>query len=296
MSIDLSGVYPIVPTIFRDDLSPDEEQLGRVVDWMVRSGADGLVYPGVASEFDQLSVEERQRLSAVVAEANAGRRTLVIGVSSPDAATSFALVAQARSLGAEAVMAMNPASLRGNLPGIAAWYREVAAAGLTVILQNAPPPLGSSVAMPDVAELVSTIPGLSYVKEEALPCGQRISELLALAPPALAGVFGGAGGRYITDELARGAVGTMPACELTDLHAKLFAAHRAGDRPLVRHLFMRMLPLLNFQAVFRMAMTKAVLQHRGIITHTAVRAPGPRLDAGDQRELEEMLGELQHLF
>ena len=111
--------------------------------------------------------------------------------------------------------------------------------------------------------------------------------------PALAGVFGGAGGRYITDELARGACGTMPACELTDLHVRQFAAHRAGDAAEVRRLFTRMLPLLNFQAVFRMAMTKEVLRRRGVITSTHVRAAGPTLDAGDLRELDALLDELQ---
>jgi 4-hydroxy-tetrahydrodipicolinate synthase len=57
-----------------------------------------------------------------------------------------------------------------------------------------------------------------------------------------------------------------------------------------------MLPLLNFQAVFRMAMTKEVLRRRGVITATHVRAAGPRLDAGDQRELEAMLDEISDLM
>lgn len=128
-----------------------------------------------------------------------------------------------------------------------------------------------------------------------MPCGQRISELLALAPASLKGIFGGAGGRYITDELARGAVGTMPAAELTDQHALLWQAHLVGDRAEVRRLYNRMLPLLNFQAVFRMAMTKEVLRRRGVIASTFVRAAGPVLDAGDHRELGEMLAEMPEL-
>jgi 4-hydroxy-tetrahydrodipicolinate synthase len=134
------------------------------------------------------------------------------------------------------------------------------------------------------------------VKEEALPSGQRISKLLAANLPQLKGVFGGAGGRYITDELARGACGTMPACELCDLHVAQFAAHRAGDAVAVRRWFNRMLPLLNFQAVFRMAMTKEVLRRRGIISATHVRAAGPSLDEGDVRELEQLLADIADLL
>jgi dihydrodipicolinate synthase/N-acetylneuraminate lyase len=296
VTVSLAGVFPIVPTIFRPDGALDLDEQRGVVDWMVASGSDGLVFPGVASEFDQLSESERTELAAVVAAANAGRRTLVIGVSSPDAAQSLRYVAQARLLGASAVMAMNPASLRDDRAAVAAWYRDVASAGMDVILQNAPPPLGSALPVEFLAELVAGIPGVTYVKEEALPCGQRITHLLALRPPGLQGVFGGAGGRYITDELARGAVGTMPASELVDLHALLFAAHRRGDRAGVRGIFNRMLPLLNMQAVFRMRLTKEVLARRGVITQTHVRAPNPDMDAGDFSELDEMLAELADIL
>ena len=61
-------------------------------------------------------------------------------------------------------------------------------------------------------------------------------------------------------------------------------------------MFARSLPLLNFQAVFRMAMTKETLRRRGIIAHAGKRAAGPELDGGDQRELTEMLAEVADLL
>lgn len=88
----------------------------------------------------------------------------------------------------------------------------------------------------------------------------------------------------------------MPACELTEVHVALMRAHRAGNRARVRQCFNRTLPLLNFQAVFRMAMTKETLRRRGIIGHAGKRAPGPELDAGDHRELGELLAEVADLL
>ncbi len=41
--------------------------------------------------------------------------------------------------------------------------------------------------------------------------------------PTSAAVFGGAGARYVLDELSRGAVGTMPACEITEVHVAMLA-------------------------------------------------------------------------
>jgi 4-hydroxy-tetrahydrodipicolinate synthase len=190
---------------------------------------------------------------------------------------------------------MAPPALRERPDAQVDYYRRIAEQRVPVVLQNAPWPTGCGLPPERIAEIVDAIPGIEYVKEETLPCGQRISKLLAIRPPRLRGIFGGAGGRYITDELARGACGTMPACELADLHVAQFRAHRAGDNAEVRRLFERMLPLLNFQAVFRMAMTKEVLRRRGIIQSTHVRAAGPALDAGDLRELDQLLARISDL-
>jgi 4-hydroxy-tetrahydrodipicolinate synthase len=292
MTKTLAGVFPIVPTPFDEQGRAHEADLARVTDWIIRMGADGIVFPGVASEFDTLKHDERMNLVQAVAKANAGRVPFVVGASSDRAEASLEYASQARRLGAAGLMAMNPAALRGDDAAIERYYRDLGAQGVPIILQNAPAPIGSALPVETIAALVDAIPMVRYVKEETMPCGQRIAQLLARRPKNLAGVFGGAGGRYITDELARGACGTMPAAELTDLHARMFAAHRAGDRRAVRALFNRMLPLLNFQAVFRMAMTKEVLRRRGVISAVNVRAAGPRLDAGDRIELDEMLAEI----
>jgi len=291
----LRGVYPILATPFRDDGSVDAEDLGRVVDFIVRTGADGIVFPGVASEFETLRPEERRHLVGVVARRVDGRVPFVAGVSAASADAAAALAQHARDAGAAALMAVAPPSLKGDAAGVADYYTRIAEAGVPIILQNAPPPAGCALAPAEVIAIARANAAIRYVKEESLPCGQRITQVLAARVATLDGVFGGAGGRYLTDELARGACGTMPACELTDLHARQFALHRAGDAAGVRRLFDRMLPLLNFQAVFRMAMTKEVLRRRGIITSTHVRAAGPRLDAGDLAELDAILAGLTDL-
>lgn len=293
----LAGVFPVVATPFHADGSPDEAGLRAITRYVVRSGSDGVVFPGVASEFETLTPAERDRLSDVVAVEARGKAAFVVGGSSPDPSVSEAVAARAGAQGAAAIMVMAPKNLT-SVDAVAEFFARIArAAGdVPIMLQNAPPPAGSGLPIDVVSAVVRAVPGIHYVKEEALPSGARISQMLASAPANLRGVFGGAGGRYITDELARGAVGTMPACELSEVHVALMRAHRAGDRSGVRRLFNRMLPLLNFQAVFRMAMTKETLRRRGIIAHAGKRAAGPDLDAGDHRELSELLAEVRDLL
>ena len=289
---DVTGVWPVLATPFHPSGEPDEEGLRSIVRYAIRAGVDGVVYPGVASEFESLQPAERTRLVDVVADAVGTQGALVVGGSASDLPTTEAAMRQAERVGASALMVMAPKD-RTTATDATAFFRAVAAAGrVPIMLQNAPPPTGSGLSVDVVLEVARSVDAVAYVKEEALPSGARITRLLDGAPATLRGVLGGAGGRYITDELARGATGTMPAVELAEMHVALFAAHRAGDRARVRQLFNRMLPVLNLQAVFRWALTKEVLRLRGIVAHAGKRAAGPELDAGDRRELAECLAEL----
>jgi 4-hydroxy-tetrahydrodipicolinate synthase len=292
MRKEVTGVWPVLATPFQPDGTPDEAGLRAIVRYALVAGVDGVVYPGVASEYESLAPEERARLVDVAADAVGTHGALVVGGSAPDRATTLAVMRQAHRVGASAVMIMAPKD-RTRTPDIVEFFDAVAAAAdVPIMLQNAPPPAGSGLPVDVVLEVVRAVPAIAYVKEEAMPSGARISRLIAGAPATLRGVLGGAGGRYITDEVARGAIGTMPAVELAELHVALFAAHRAGDRATVRRWFNRMLPVLNLQAVFRWSLTKEVLRRRGIIEHAGKRAAGPELDAGDHRELGECLAEL----
>jgi 4-hydroxy-tetrahydrodipicolinate synthase len=289
----VAGVWPVLPTPFTAAGTPDEAGLAAVTSYALRAGVDGVVYPGVASEYDQLTPAERTRLVDVVAQVCGHEGgALVVGGSSPDAAVTHAVMRQAAAAGASAVMIMAPREHTAARSIVEFFAAAAAAAEVPIMLQNAPPPAGSGLPVDVVLEVVRAVSAIAYVKEEALPSGARITRLIDGAPPSLRGVLGGAGGRYITDELARGALGTMPAVELAELHVALFAAHRRGDRKAVRAWFERMLPILNLQAVFRWALTKEVLRRRGIIAHAGKRAPGPELDAGDRRELGECLDAL----
>jgi 4-hydroxy-tetrahydrodipicolinate synthase len=147
-----------------------------------------------------------------------------------------------------------------------------------------------------VAVLTREVDGIRYVKEEAPPSGQRITRLTELAGDSLLAVFGGAGARYVIDELTRGAKGTMPACEISELHVAMFDKFLGGDEQGARDLFERTLPLLNMQAIFRWRLTKEVLKRRGLIENTFVRAPGPELDRFDRVELDALLKRLADLL
>jgi 4-hydroxy-tetrahydrodipicolinate synthase len=289
-----TGVYPVLPTPFDDQKTPDAESLKVLVRYLLKSGVDGMTYPGVASEFSELSEQERMALTSVVLTEAKNKAPVIVGVTSSDIEVTLRLAKAALNEGAVTLMIAAPADRKTAAEQIA-YFTRIASElpGAEIMLQNVPPPVGAGLDPKLVLEILWAVPAIRYVKEEALPSGQRLSIIKASAPSSLSGVFGGAGGRYITDELRRGACGTMPAIELAEVHVALFAAHRKGDHKLAREIFTQMLPVLNIQAVFRWALTKYVLKHRGLIASTKQRIAGPTLDDLDKQDVLAFLSDLE---
>lgn len=294
----LEGVFPVLPTPFAADGAPDAPALLRLADWAIACGVDGIVFPGMASEVETLKPEERADLVARLGRHLGGRVPFIVGASDPDPARAAARVREGRAAGAVAAMVMAPQPNGADVARHVAFYAEVAAGsdGAKLMLQNAPPPNGAGLGPAAVAEIARAVPAIRYVKEETMPCGQHVTRIREAAGDAVDAVFGGAGARYVVDELARGAAGTMPALEVADVHVRLMAAWRRGDVAEARRLYNASLPLLVFQMVFRVRATKEVLRRRGLLAQVGARAAGPVLDAHDQAELRALLSDARGMF
>jgi 4-hydroxy-tetrahydrodipicolinate synthase len=292
MTKSLAGAFPVLPTPFREDGSIDTDDFLSVIDFALSVGVDGVVYPGVASEVETLTPEERRAQVELLAGRVAGRVPIIIGASDPDPEIAARHIAQGAEIGAAAAMVIAPFAIGNDIAAQTAYFKAVSAgAGVPIMLQNQPKPIGAGLTPEEIAAVARAVPEIRYIKEETAPCGQHITRIKAALGSSIEVIFGGAGGRYIMDELNRGASGTMPAAEIVDVHVRIVDAFEAGDRAEARRLYSASLPLLNFQAVFRMQMTKEVLRRRGVIRNTFVRGKGPRMDEGDRTELAALLAE-----
>jgi dihydrodipicolinate synthase/N-acetylneuraminate lyase len=292
----LAGVFPILPTIFHGSGELDLAGTRHVLEYILAAGAAGVVFPGLASEYDMLSVDERLQITTALGEWIEGRVPFIVGASHPDVATATRLANAGAAAGAVAAMILTPHAHAGDVDAMARYFNDIhAASGIAIMLQNAPAPMGVGLGVAQVAALASAVKGITYIKEETQPSGHRITALATQARGNVAAVFGGAGARYVMDVLQRGAIGTMPACEVTEVHVDMLARYHRGDVQGARDLFERTLPLLSMQAVFRWRLTKAVLLRRGLIANAHVRAPGAALDAWDERELDGLLARIADL-
>jgi 4-hydroxy-tetrahydrodipicolinate synthase len=292
------GVYAIPVTPFTPDGDLDIPSLRRCVDFCVVAGAGGVVAPVNASEFFTLTESERKTVVETVVEQANGRVPVVAGVSGSSTQVAVEMAAHAGRAGADAVMAMPPFIRHPGPDEIVEFYGAVAkAAGVPVWIQDYVAPMGTPMAPALLARLLREIPGVAYLKEETALAPQVMTAVRSLAGDALKGMMGGMAGRYLLDEYARGACGTMPACEVVDAHVAVWNALERGDQAESRRLFREILPLLNMEAMYSFVVYKEVLYRRGVIACPKSRAPGsPTLDEAASRELDLILHDLAPLL
>jgi 4-hydroxy-tetrahydrodipicolinate synthase len=94
--------------------------------------------------------------------------------------------------------------------------------------------------------------------------------------------------------MRRGADGLMTGFSYPEMLVGVYNLFAAGKPEAAEDLFDIYLPLVRHeqQIGIGLAIRKEILRRRGAITSAATRAPGPRLDADDQRELTELITRL----
>ena len=286
-----SGVIPIPVTTFHDDGRLDTDGLASQVRFSLESGAHGVLYPGVVSEFYTLTDDERRTAVETVVTAADGSVPAIVGVTGASTAAAVAFAEHARSIGADAVMSMVPYVQHFFAPTTdfaREHMTEVArAAAVPVILQNAR--VGFPLGVGAVTEVVRQVPGVRYVKQESNPPTHGISEIVSALGDRIDGVFGGVGGVYLVNELDRGAVGTMPSPAFVDRIVAAYDLYRGAGADAAQQLLETMGSLFTREVLYNVVFHKEVLRRRGVIASTRVRIASPSLDAVDLADLDRLL-------
>lgn len=282
----MHGIFPILNTTFHDDGTLDFASQGRLVDYLLESGAHGLGLFGNASEGYALADSERQDLLAAIAKQVNGRVPLVVstGATGTDLAVRASQTAQDQ--GASALMVLPPYFLKPGADGLMFYYEAISkAVTIPIMVQDAP--LMSQVPMPAalLARMAREIEQVSLVKVEAPPTSAKFTQILESKPPVT--LFGGLNGNFFIEEYDRGSRGVMPGSDMIPEFVRLWNLLESGQREAAWLLFVHLLPLIRFelQPGLGVSAMKHNLVARGIIAGARVRHPTSELDAAGLKEL-----------
>jgi 4-hydroxy-tetrahydrodipicolinate synthase len=289
------GIFTIPSTPFWETGQIDIPSFRRVVDFCVECGAHGLVYPVNASEWINLSDDERIELVKVLVEQNNGRLPVVVGVAAATKEIASRFAEHARTVGADAVIAMPPHLRRLALSEevIFDYYRAIArAAKLQVFIQNWNGSYGTEMSAQFLLRLCREIEYVEYIKEETEPTVVKISQIVERNDGSVKGLFGGAGGRFLIEEYRRGVDGNMPGCHVTDVVTALWNALESGIEADALRIYKDLAPLYFFEAQVD-GCYKEVLYRRGVIDCPHKRNGRTVLDAIGSKYLDDILKNLE---
>ncbi|MCY4070656.1 MAG: dihydrodipicolinate synthase family protein [Chloroflexi bacterium] len=285
----LAGIFQILHTPFDDDGAIDWRSFQTQIDYCMAAGAHGLVVPALASEFFTLSDAERFSVVEFAAKSIDGRVPLVVGVQGLTLSAALEFASHACNNGASALMAMPPYLRKGSKAYVKDYYRALAQFDRPLMIQNAPAPIGTPLSPGELVKLLASEPNIAYIKEETIPILQHINQILELDTGHCEGVFGGANGTYLIDELTRGACGNMPAGGVMDVQVNIYDLYQAGNHERAEQIHFQLLPLLNYAAVYGISFHKYVLWRRGVLRSPFARDPQKiNLNADDIRAVESL--------
>lgn len=291
---EIKGIFAIMATPFDREGQVDTESIRKLVEFNIGKGVHGLTILGILGEAHKLNELERDTVITTVIRQAAGRIPVIAGTSAGGTDLALYYSKRALELGADGIMLAPPMNVK-HLDSVFEYYRRIASeVSSPIVVQDEPN--FSGVLMPPefLARLCTEIPQCKYIKLEEAPTPQKLARTKSLVKPEV-GIFGGLGGVYFLEELARGASGTMTGFAFPEILVDIYQSYRNGDIEKARSIFYEASPLIRYegQIGIGLAIRKEILKRRGVIVHAALRHPGPSLDQAHQEELATMLAYME---
>ncbi len=262
----LEGIFPIMQTPFTDSGAVDYGTLAREVAFLQNIGAQGMTWPQLASEWASLTVEERITGAETIATAaGIGEKKVVIGVQANDIETAVKLAKHAEKIKAGAIIAIPLDGGKDDAKQME-YYSAIGAATRLPLIVQAIGPMSVDL----ILAMAQKIPTLRYVKDEAGVTLSRLNEYRKHGQ-ILDGVFTGKHGPTFLDDLARGAIGNMPAAGFADLYVAPWKAWKAGKKDQAMDLFAHTLLFISAAQAYGLEGQKYILQLRGVFANTHCR-------------------------
>ncbi|MBI4890853.1 MAG: dihydrodipicolinate synthase family protein [Acidobacteria bacterium] len=278
-------MFPILHTPFTSDGEVDFDSLRRLVSH-AGALAEGLVFPGFASEFWRLNGDEIAACAEIIVQTAPPHSRVILNVTPQASVTAVRQAREFEKLGAHALMVLPPFTVPAPVDLLERHLEEILG-GVEIpwIVQDSAGLTGVSLDAQSLARLKSSRPLFSALKVDQVPTGPAISRYRAMPELADLSFIVGYSGVQMLDAVRRGAEGLMGGC-----------GHLPEDRRMLTALlngngygeFARLAPLLNFEMQtleLVIAVHKRLLYEAGVIATPLSRAPSRAMDEVHAEEL-----------
>ena len=159
------GSIVAVVTPFKSTFEIDFDAYGRLIDYHLEHGTDGIVPCGCTGEAATLSHEEQQKCIRFAIERVAGRIPVIAGTGSNNTKEALSLTKYAKEVGADGALLITPYYNKPTAEGQILHFGSIAkAVDIPIMLYNVPGRTGTKIA-PETIATLSKIPNVVAIKE-----------------------------------------------------------------------------------------------------------------------------------
>ena len=158
------GVLTALPTPFKDG-KVDYHSLGRLIEYQIENGIDGIVILGTTGEAPTVSEQEREEIVKFASKNIANRVLLMVGVGTNCTESTVRYAKIAHSSGANALLCVSPYYNKPTPMGLVNHFKAVAkSTPLPLILYNVPSRTGTQIPI-SVYGALSCVENIVGIKE-----------------------------------------------------------------------------------------------------------------------------------
>ncbi len=290
----LRGVIPPVPTIVDQNEQLDKDGLGKVIDTLVKSGVNGLLFLGSGGEFCHMGHAMRMQVAEFAVAHTRGRVPVLIGVGAPGTGETIDLARHAEKSGADGLLVVNPYYAHLTEDELSRHYTRVAqSVHLPVLLYNFPALTGQGLTVPLIASLADQVPNIVGIKDtiDSISHTRQVILTVKRRHPDFM-VFSGYD-EYLLDNLILGGNGAIPATSniAPQICCGIYKAFANGNLEQAMDLQRRLAKLVQIYSLepAHFGVIKEAMQMVGLDISTAVLSPILPLSDGKKKMLAQIL-------
>lgn len=222
----------------------DYAAFGKLIDWQIEEGIDGLVICGTTGEGSTLTDEEHREAIAFAVKRAERKVPIIAGTGSNDMAYAIDLTKFACEAGADAVLVVTPYYNKATQNGLIKMFTEIAnVSTVPVILYNVPSRTGVNLTPKSVAELAKH-PMITAIKEASGNISQ-IAEVAALCGDDMV-IYSG-NDDQVVPIMSLGGIGCISVLSnlLPKESSEMCKKYLSGDVKGAREMQLKYLPLIN---------------------------------------------------
>lgn len=158
----------------------DYDAFGKLIDWQIEQGINGLVVAGTTGEGSTLSDEEHREVLAYAVKKINGRVPCIAGTGSNDTAYAIELTQYACSIGCDAMLVVTPYYNKATQKGLVKMFNAIADASTKpIIVYNIPSRTGVNIEPATFVELAKH-PRIAAIKEASGNLSKMVEEFALL--------------------------------------------------------------------------------------------------------------------